>query len=345
MRLTCLLHATMAAGALLGLVGVACGTSSYHPDNCADPATCQDNACPGRCVPLPPQGFSGPVLLWVGSEAQAPECPTQAPQQVYVGHSGLHASHECASCECTEPACVLPAGIVASTLSACPSDGPGVILTDFDAPPSWDGSCTSPTIVSPDMLGSMTFQPATERPCEAVPQTSPQDSAPIIWDSFARACSGENIDASCQDQRLTCLSSADPPPPGFRQCIMSMVPDDETDVQCPEDYPDMHVFFGAVDDTRACTECSCTSTATSTCVVYMSVFQDSRCTSSLVQNFLVGMTEPLCVDLAPGLQLGGMAAEWLTNQPGTCEASGGMPTGEAKPKDPRTFCCQPPPGQ
>jgi hypothetical protein len=38
--------------------------------------------------------------------------------------------------------------------------------------------------------------------------------------------------------------------------------------------------------------------------------------------------------------VGSMAATWVTQEPGTCAASGGVAVGEAKPVTPTMFCCQ-----
>ena len=343
MRHVASLQALIAVGVLAALPAIGCDALSYYPYDCSELSECPGSACPGECVPLPPFGFDGPALLWIGPEPQVPECPARAPVEVYEGRAGLDASHECPPCECSQPVCELPSGITASTLNACPNDGPGATLTDFAPPPSWDGSCTSPTTVPPNLLGSMTVQDVTERPCEPVPQTVPHGTSPFSWGVVARACRGEAIDTVCNDPGLTCLSSAEPPPPGFRQCIMYLGPDDGAGVQCPDNYPELHVFFGAVEDTRSCTECTCTQTAPSTCIAYLSTFQDTSCNTPLISS-PIGTEVPLCTDVMPGVALGSMQATWTTNQPGTCAASGGESIGEVKPKDPRTFCCQPSPG-
>ena len=338
---------TRAQGIIAFLVmalALGCDALSYFPEDCADELLCPGDPCPGQCVPLAPLGFDGPALLWIGPESQAPECPARAPRKVYEGHGGLNASHECPPCECSEPTCVLPEGIVTSTLNVCPNDGPGATLTDFDAPPAWDGSCAAPPPVDPSLLGSLTIQPATERPCGPVPPEVAHDIGPIGWGLFARGCLGEAIDSVCSDPGTTCLPSAEPPPPGFRQCIMHLLPDDGSGVLCPAEYPEMHAFYGSVDDERACTECVCTQTAPSTCLARLSAYTDGACSSPLFENMPIGTANSPCIDVMPGLQLGSIAATWQTDQPGSCQTSGGEPIGQVKAKDPRTFCCQPAPG-
>jgi len=325
--------------ALLILLGAGCDALSYYPEDCADELRCPGDPCPGECVPLPPLGFDGPALLWIGPESEAPECPARAPQNVYEGHDSLQASHECPPCECSQPTCQFPAGIDASNTTAC--QGPD--FTPFEAPADWSGACTAADpVITSNELRSVTIEPVTERPCEPVPPDVAEDAGPLGWGLFARACRGEAITAVCSNPGLTCLPSAEPPPPGFQQCIMYLGPNDDPGIQCPEEYPEMHVFFTGVEDTRACTECTCTQTAPSTCAAWITSYQSGACSQPIVGSMIT--TDPICLDVPQGVQLGSMDASWLTNEPGSCQAAGGEPIGEIKPKNPRTFCCQPPRG-
>ncbi|MCC6554986.1 MAG: hypothetical protein IT372_18590 [Polyangiaceae bacterium] len=332
---------TLATTVLSGAVLAA--SCSYYPYHCETYSECEGgdgDACPGQCVPLPPVDFDGPMLLWMGREMEAPGCPDPAPKKVYVGHAGLDASNECPPCECTQPACELPSSLTASDLSVCPNDGPGATLTSFDAPSSWTGACTSPTTVPASQLGSVTIPPVTVRPCEPV-QEVPL-SQPATWGQLAYACAGEAIPNVCATPGETCLPSAEPPPPGFRQCVLYSR---DGDTDCPADFPEKHVFYRDVEDTRSCTACECTPTAAASCAASISIYEQPGC-NQLILNAMVGMggPPPSCHIVQPGTQLGSMQATMLPNEPGSCVASGGVATGEAKPLDARTFCCQPPPG-
>jgi len=240
--------------------------------------------------------------------------------------------------------CELPAGVTASDTALC--QGPG--FTPLDTPAGWDGSCTAaPAVVTADDLRSVSIEAVTERPCAPVPPDVAHDTSPSGWSVLARACRGEAVDTVCNDPGMTCLPSAEPPPPGFRQGIMSLVADDEESVQCPAEYPELHVFFGRLEDTRACTECTCTQTAPSVCSAWISLFQDEACSpGQLLSTTLVEPGMPACHPVqAASPELASLSATWATNQPGTCVASGGKAIGEAKPRSPRSFCCQPQPGE
>ena len=309
-----------------------CEELGYYPYDCFEHNACGDN-CPGQCVPLPPIGFGGPALLWIGREADAPRCPDRASKLVYEGHGDLDASTECAPCQCTEPACVLPSGVTASSSPMC--QGPGFV--ELDAPAGWDGSCASPATVQPAQLGSVTIAPPTVVSCAPVIDhvTTADLGVASPWGVFARACAGEAIPRVCDDPGLTCLPSAEPPPPGFRQCIAYLRDDHPP---CPADYPDEHLFFGGLEDTRACTACECTPTAPSDCSASVSIYADDGCATWLASGLVTDA--PSCHDVPAGMGVGSMAATWVTQEPGACEASGGVAVGEATPVTPTMFCCQ-----
>ena len=302
--------------------------------------------CPGQCVRLPPLGFDGPALLWFGPAEEAPECPDRALARVFEGGDGIqNAPLNCTTCSCSQPACVFPNGATASNVSVCPNDPPGATLTPYPAPASWDGSCTSPGTVPADQLGSIAIAPVTEQPCAPVKDVPQKEQLAPGFTIRAVACAGDVLDGVCPDSSYICLPSAAPPPPGFRQCVMYLGPDDGIDPECPTDYPEQHVFYADVEDTRECTECTCTQTAPSECVARLTTFQDTTCdAASEILSVTIAELQS-CADVAlPNAELGSMEATWMVNQPGSCEASGGKSIGEAKVTGSRTFCCQPPPG-
>ena len=331
------------AGLGLGLVAacfvLGCEALSYYPEDCADEAACPGSACPGQCVPLPPLGFEGPVLLWSGPEAEAPGCPARAPTVAYEGHAELlEADKECPPCACTAPACVLPEGVTASNTSMC--QGPQLI--PFDAPGGWGGACAAAAaVIEANELRSIEIAPVTVRGCEVVAQPVPQGPEAARWGVFARACRGEAVDTVCDDPGKTCLPSAEPPPPGFRQCIGYV---GSAEPRCPGEYPEAVRFYGGVDDARVCGECVCTEMGASQCEAWLSLFRDSSCGTGLLSTAVgPGMASCQEIQLA-GATLGSMSASWVTNAPGSCVASSGAPTGAITPANPQYFCCQAGPG-
>jgi hypothetical protein len=112
------------------------------------------------------------------------------------------------------------------------------------------------------------------------------------------------------------------------------------DADCPEKYPVKHVFYGGLTDTRDCTPCTCSAPEGSFCTALVSYYTDANC-MTLKNAIWIGEDVGPCIDNAmPGTGLQSMSATPVDNQPGYCQASGGVPYGEATPTAPSTFCCQ-----
>ncbi|MCC6555681.1 MAG: hypothetical protein IT372_22190 [Polyangiaceae bacterium] len=317
----------------VALLAGACNLSWFN-DDCALTSTCPGDNCPGQCVPLPPLGFDGPALLWVGPEDELPDCPTDAPSPFFLGKGDVDDSDQCPSCECTEEVCMLPSSVTASTL-ACPGGG---TATEYTMPGSWAGACTPLAPAPPAPLASLTSAPVTVRPCEPVAAEVPAGGPPRFPPPLvAKACEGEVVDTVCNDPALTCVPSAKPPPPGFRQCIAR---DDGDEPPCPTAYPDKLTFYREIYDTRSCSPCECTEVSPSSCIAEVRFYEDSAC------NTLVAQAEPVlgasaCAPANPGSTLGGVEAELLIDEPGACVASGGGQLGQVERIGRTVFCCQP----
>ena len=307
-----------------------------HPDNpCPCPTDTGPVGCPGQCVPTGPLNWTrDPFLLWIGdNDIEAPECPDRARNQAYEGYADLVAPDECGPCSCGPPSCELPAGLTANS-TTCQNEGPATIHTPFNAPLDWDGACVAPPAVPANLLGSVTIAPLTVSPCVA-------ESGPIptkgqaYWTTYARACLGEAF-GPCADSAEVCSPSAEPPPDGFFQCIQYLR---EGDAECPQTYPVKHVFYEGFNDTRNCSQCTCSAPVGSECTAAITYYSDANCAMELVEAWLALGFGP-CLDNAMPSGLQSMSATQATNQPGYCQASGGIPYGEATPTAPSTFCCQ-----
>lgn len=325
----------MLASFLGAIIGLVAGCKQYT--NLGDD---YPTRCPGQCLPLPPLGFDGPALLWAGDAAEVPVCPDRAPAIVFEGYEGLRdLPLGCSPCECSPPRCQLPAGVVASTLPTCPYDSPGATLTPFPAPASWDGTCASAGTVDPDLLGSLGLLQTTQEPCAPVVSVPEKTEPGPPFTIRARACGGEVKPDLCDGPGLTCVPTDEPPPPGFRQCILSLR---EGEAACPPEYPEEVSFFAKVTDDRGCAPCSCAQISTSTCVADVRAFQDGSCSgAAFVQRYVDESGN--CAEVFPGTTLRSIDASWFTNQPGACVAAGGAPTGQVTLTGLQTFCCQKPP--
>jgi hypothetical protein len=294
-------------------------------------------SCSRQCLQAPPLGFDGPVLLWAGDPAEVPACPEQAPEIVFEGYEGLNnAPVECAPCACSQPKCKLPAGIALSTAYGCPDDGDRGFLP---APASWDGSCVAPSPPYPDPAMSVGQAPPTEEPCAPVVETPEITALGPPFTIRARACGAEGKPYRCHVPGRTCSPNDQPPPPGFRRCLLSLIPDGAS---CPAEYPDEVAFFAELTDHRGCAPCTCTQTAQSECRVMTRTYQDKGCSYPFwgVQNALGGGW--LCAFNPDQFPVRSFGASWLTNAPGSCTAGGGAPTGEVTLEGRQSFCCEEP---
>jgi hypothetical protein len=319
-----------------------------------DPADASDEdagpSCDGECVPLRPDGFSSPMLLWMGAEDQAPGCPAQAPVKQYTGHGQLLVPDAtCPTCTCLPSAgtCGLPASFTAHT-AACNLPGSD---TSFDAPPGWDGTCSAANAIPageqcPPGSGipcvySLRITPLSVMDDGCTPAGMPDtpDTVPLpppSWGLFAIACEGTpSIPCpTCGDPALTCVPAA---PAGFRQCVHT-----KGDVVCPtEGYTERFLFYGEFKDERNCSDCACGPVQGSTCTATGGVYRDGTCSLSFLLLPL-SSTGPSCTDLQPpGQALGSKAVMDVTYHAGTCEPSGGELSGSVEPTSPTTFCCLP----
>lgn len=300
--------------------------------------------CQGQCAPLGPGPWLGPLLVWIGKDGNAPDCPASAPVADAPMFADLTAPTLCGACKCDAPTgtCALPEMITAAA-ATCPGNGPGVAHTPFDAPAGWDGSCTAASPIPAlqkcgglNCVQSLTLPPLTltEMPC-GISVEPIAAKLPYTWGTVARSCHGTTY-GRCATPAETCAPA---PEPGFTQCLVR-----DGDRECPAaDYIVKHVFYGGLADTRDCSSCACSAPTGSTCSAVISAFKDGSCSpGALVVAGSADAINPTCLDVTPsGQALSSKLATAPVYAPGLCQVSGGEPTGQAIPADPTTYCCLP----
>lgn len=312
----------------------ACRTASPTTITCDDPCyECKDPCLPcpsGQCVPAPPSGWEGPVLLWSGPTEEAPGCPQEAPEIVYEGHAGIVAEPRCPSCSCGPAVCVLR-GMAAISTYMCQ---PGGVEIPYPAPEGWTGECHSNGVIPGEQVGSVQVLSPVLAPCAPI-ETPPEEPGSFGWETLARACKGPGIYGRCAEG-LTCGTGAEPPE-GFAACIYRQ----RQVFECPADYPEQRVFHDGIDASGvSCTACTCGDPEGGKCVVFGTAFEDTVC-ADLLGGSGSSLAHAGCTDSGAPKPLGSMTALVYENEPGTCPPSGGQPVGEAMPLHPTTFCCQP----
>jgi hypothetical protein len=293
-------------------------------------------SCDDDC-PSAPAGWSPPGLYASGRYSEVPICPDIAPLQgieVYADPQADAAICPVCQCAASETGCSVPTDW---HVSAAPCAGANsAAATVFDAPPGWDGSCWAGGLPAGAPCGgvpcvqSMTVgAPAVTAGTCAPEAVGRPYVAPTAWGRRARQCLPVEP-GTCPEKAPECS-----PPSGFALCVHR-----DGEASCPEPYPQREVFYRSVDDTRGCVACSCGAPAGNGCAVLASAFQDEACGALAGALLVTSETGDGCVDIPPGLALGGKTAEVVSNSPGTCAPAGGEPTGRAAPTLPVTVCCQ-----
>jgi len=183
---------------------------------------------------------------------------------------------------------------------------------------------------------SVTIGPlaVTESACTP---SKPPTQAPPTWKTLGMSCR-INPTFECPSNRDSCAPAA---AAGFRVCVYY---NPAGDVDCPtiSKYTEKHVFYGAFDDQRSCSPCTCGEPTGSTCSSNVSIYGDGAC-STLTSSIAVDATGPACADVPSGSPLGSKSATLPAYVPGACVPGGGAPSGAATPVMPATFCCLPAP--
>jgi hypothetical protein len=301
-----------------------------------DPCHKDDDPCPGQCVPIPPAGWDAfPMLVWAGPEL-APDCPAdRAGAVVFEGFMDLVEPSPCPPCSCDPPTgeCELPAVLTANEAPFC---GVGVTEDILPLLPWEAGQCTPTTPV--DGM-SVTIGPLTmiEAGCKPSGPPPPRDGA-MPGTTNVRACRGV-ANPPCLDPGLLCVPTAEPPPPGFSQCIFQ-----RGEHACPATYPVQRLAFEGIDDNRYCSSCACEEPKHSTCtsmVSAFSVFTDADGCQQPEGSVMTNEVDTQCLSLAPGVvtNIQGILASPPVYEAGTCKPSGGEVIGEAELVGLSTFCC------
>ena len=317
-----------------------------------EPLSCEAQG--GECVEIGTSDFTHTAfLLWIGADGEQPSaCPERANSEFYEGHGDLEVFVECQTCSCGPANCIMSEAMNVDADHFCQ----GANVTSYAAPPGWDGSCVSPSILAAGSFSSIKLNPATVSPCEPIgdPIQEPPGFAPgpksfsngVYWGKFAKGCQGAELPGDCTNTGDLCLPTSEPPPPGFRQCVQYTLPVDESALPtCPEAFPNQFVFYSGWKGNTECSACECGDPVGSQCNVSFSAYQDSACAGIPMPLFAdVPTGTGFCADFgADSYPLASMQAKWTTKAPGTCEPSGGKMIGEVKGVDPRLFCCQEPP--
>jgi hypothetical protein len=281
------------------------------------------------CAPAVPSGWSGPFEIYVGPGAPPP-CGVNFSGAALDGHVGLSAPAASCACTCGQASgvqCSSPALTFYSGSTTCTLGSPcsTVVLGP--------GACTPvdvSTACGTSVGAFMTVPPSTalQGTCGAVPAVT---VPPSTWTSQTRACAAAVAPARADCAAGNVCAPAPSSPFGSTLCVEQSgnVP------ACPTGYTARSVSYGAVDDTRACSACTCGPVTGASCGGSVTQFAstDGGCQSGQIIYPLGQSCDP--VQQPADLEV------TVTASGGSCAPGPTAAIGAASAAQPTTFCCAP----
>jgi hypothetical protein len=315
------------------IAGTACGTiwgfeDPINPSDggAADAAisTPVSPNIPGNvCVPTPPAGWQGPLILFEGEDASAPVPPPcldgykAAP--AYDGNDKPIVVPAACACTCgapENPACTKSITLFndPNCAAACPPQPAPMSIADSPA-------CTNiPTNPCKSARVSVTF---TADKCTASSPT--KTVTPTSWGKTGRACTPiATPQGGCAGGRISTPATA-APFDAETYCVMQTGAG-----TCPATYPARRAFYGGFTDTRACGDCTCGAPDGGVCLGEIVGADKPDCTGG-----------PMLVDAGGGCI---PAPKLNLRYDGGPPSGGGCtpephPIGDAVPTNATTICC------
>ncbi|MDC3956119.1 hypothetical protein [Polyangium jinanense] len=259
-----------------------------------------------RCAVPPPDGWSAPAAVVTG--VPSPACPESFPTLLVDVRDDIAAEPAACGCSCGAPS-VDCGNLLLLYHQSC---GAPVGLDVASGPPN---TCldSTPKQNSVHAYFNEVMGPCTPAPTTTLPEPSSQ--------SAVRACGGASTDGVCEDG-LLCVPEPVTP---FRICVVR-----GGEHPCPPGYPDRAIHYEGVNDTRACTECTCGAPADAKCSASVQGYSDAcaTATSALVTDDQCTSSFSYYTYTTPEV-----------TEPGACPPGTVEPTGTVELADPITFCC------
>lgn len=277
-----------------------------------------------RCVPPPPDGWSGPVALVVtAAESAGSGCEGEYGITQTTGFGGLLAPEPTCTCECGSPQDV-ECGDETSVLYYPP---------DFPTPGVNASDCITPA-AAVEISNLEAFAGASPsrwraNPVEASGGTctplATSEVVPAAFSGRVDACAPADPVLSCEDGTL-CM----PEPQSPLEAMLCIWRDGEN--TCSGEYSvdrTMHTGFA---DSRSCSACSCGDPTGATCddssLWVWTGFDSHELVADGDCRYLGNFGAVTALNFDPGPSSGG-----------SCQPSGGIAQGGSEPTGPITICC------
>lgn len=280
-------------------------------------ADCADTDCGEHaCVPLAPEGWTGPVALYDGPTASAPSCGGAFPMAAYEGHDDLVPEPaSCTACACAAPVASCELAPLELHAEGCPGAGTALAQPAPKTCTAIDGPAQAYAADAP--------KPAPGASCEA--SGGELAVGPPQWEKTGRTCGGATSAAGCAAGEVCAPKPAAPFAAGL--CIYKAGLH-----ACPATYPEQHVFVDDVIDTRGCTPCSCAPPGSVSCAATSTVFEKANCVGKKVSV----PNDGTCVKGLSGKSFD----VTVTVTAGPCQPLGGDPFGSiVESANVTTVCC------
>ena len=307
--------AAAGAGGVAG--GEVCNNAS--DDDGDELIDCEDSDCAASTCLAVPAGWTGPIVMALGSRPGA-SCTGDWAEEVFTGGLDLEADPATCTCGCGPITGLACGGSNVELYNGSNCTG-GIVSTPIGS--GAYGACVDVSGSTNSFKGAA--PPATSGSCPG--QLMAMETPPPTYSAYALGC-GAKLGAGCDG------ACAPPLPAGYDYCVYT-----DASAVCPTEYPiptDV-VLRDNIDDTRGCTGCpNCTRDPSAICQADTEVFALPNCVTSIGSAAAEQCTNTATT---PAQTARVMLTGNITPAcaPGTSNSTGGVtaPT--------RTVCCASPP--
>lgn len=306
--------------------------------------------CSGACLPAI-EGWLGPMLVAIGAKPwEMPACPQGYESSEFGGIEPIAPPAECSPCACSgsqggscSPRSVTTPIIVSDNTCAAVLVGSfGGSWGSYPAGGFKDGTCAAFDVIGNPSIKRALYSNAAigawqSSPGACVASGGKSTVDPLSWGKLARACSPLIATAGACALGETCGSTE----PGFSSCIAR-----NGAHECPAGL-NRHEVYGAANDSRSCSSCSCSAPTGEMCAWTFDAFEAENCQGLPIASldvspgFSPNVTAGACEPINPASIVRSVMANEKPNTSGSCAPSGGEPIGSVTPQDPVTICCLP----
>ncbi len=311
--------------------GLECGTLGVCKPPMDDSGSGTQGGTTGgesECLPGVPQGWAGPYAVATGETDVPPQCPDPFGTPAGSAQSGLVAPAAECSCTCddvTASSCDLDFELYSGTGNGDNCNGGTLIASGTR------NTATSCNVAANEPATCIRFLNTTANDASCAP-ISTETVEPSAWTTSVALCEAAALPCGIDGLELPEVSEEF----DLGLCIHA-----DGDVECPaEGYTEKAPLqYSGVQDTRACSDCSCGQPQDVECGGRVSLGTTTSCSGPAWNNIAPPQDESINLSqVRINYSFFGGHGTVMT---GSCGPSGGRPTGDAMPTDPITLCCLP----